>query len=117
MRFPQELVLHDKWTGEPADQFNLALIKFETPSQFVPVMLPTRQVDALLLESAIAVKWEIEAEGPKGVVLGFVPIEYCNQIWDGLVPGGMWCAFAFAEPDCSGVSHSDTNACPCTTCS
>lgn len=109
----QNAVLHENWTGNVAEGYDVGLLRLDRVSTHVPAGLPT-SIDAIRGgQRLVALGWGREDDGDnddlqQAASIEFVRNDFCrlDEFWGDVIKDSMLCAFGFdgGQEVCQGDS-------------
>ena len=98
----QDAILHEKWTGNVADGYDVGLLRLDRASTHVPAGLPT-SIDTIRGgQRFVALGWGREDDGDnddlqQAASIEFVRNDFCrlDEFWGPIIKDSMLCAFGF----------------------
>ncbi|CAD7704235.1 unnamed protein product, partial [Ostreobium quekettii] len=112
---PLRTVIHESWTGNVVDGYDIALMKLASPSKFTAAALPQEISKDLSSGSLlVALGWGEQEDGKtrsdeplqQATSVEAVRNSFCNAAtadgWDGLIQGSMLCAYSFIGEEVCG---------------
>ncbi|CAD7703549.1 unnamed protein product [Ostreobium quekettii] len=109
----QDIFLHEKWTGNVADEHDVALVELNGESSHKPVGLPTRRDSLHENQRFAALGWGVRGDGAavtdlqQAGVVSVVENEECEseRLWGRSISNKVLCAFGFKGDEiCEGDS-------------